>query len=382
MWRLKRVTLVALASSATTIGLAASPGPPAAAGPVKVIFDTDMYGDIDDALALAMLHALQSRGEIELLAVTVSTESAWAARFIDLVNTFYGRPDIPVGVASDGMTVAALNASPYGPYLPSPEGIHYTQHVASLEGKDGALLFPRDDIDGTGSGGAVGVLRRALAAEPDRSVVVICVGYMTNLAQLLESGPDDASQLDGRALVRQKVSLLSAMAGNFATAARGGEGRRTGSPEFNLVLDESAARAVFGKWPAPIVASGSEVGASLLFPQSAIDRYFNYVGHHPIAEAYRYAAAFYRRFSSKPGSAHDHATYDLTSVLYAARPQADYFTLSGAGEVAVGDGGRSLFTPLEGGTRRFLGLPDARRMRALEAMIMLASQPPVSITAR
>ena len=43
-----------------------------AAEPVRVIFDTDMGNDIDDAVALAMLHSFVSRGEAELLAVTVT----------------------------------------------------------------------------------------------------------------------------------------------------------------------------------------------------------------------------------------------------------------------------------------------------------------------
>ena len=43
------------------------------AEPVRVIFDTDMGNDIDDALALAVLHAFESRGEAKLLAVTVLT---------------------------------------------------------------------------------------------------------------------------------------------------------------------------------------------------------------------------------------------------------------------------------------------------------------------
>jgi len=38
-----------------------------------VIFDTDIWSDIDDALALAMLHALHDRHEINLAAVTIST---------------------------------------------------------------------------------------------------------------------------------------------------------------------------------------------------------------------------------------------------------------------------------------------------------------------
>ena len=36
----------------------------ASAGPVRLIFDTDLGNDIDDALALAMIHALVSRGEV------------------------------------------------------------------------------------------------------------------------------------------------------------------------------------------------------------------------------------------------------------------------------------------------------------------------------
>ena len=37
------------------------------AEPVKLIFDTDMGNDVDDALALAMLHSLESRGELSLI---------------------------------------------------------------------------------------------------------------------------------------------------------------------------------------------------------------------------------------------------------------------------------------------------------------------------
>ena len=54
--------------------------------PVSLIFDTDMGNDIDDALALGVIHALQSRGECRLLAVTVSKDNTYSAPFIDLVN--------------------------------------------------------------------------------------------------------------------------------------------------------------------------------------------------------------------------------------------------------------------------------------------------------
>ena len=75
-----------------------------AATPLHVIFDTDMGNDVDDALALAMLHAFASRGEVQLLAVTVSKDNPWAAEYVRLVDEYYGRGTIPVGIVHDGKT--------------------------------------------------------------------------------------------------------------------------------------------------------------------------------------------------------------------------------------------------------------------------------------
>ena len=41
--------------------------------PIKIIFDTDMDSDVDDVGALAMLHAMRTNGEVEILAVMVSS---------------------------------------------------------------------------------------------------------------------------------------------------------------------------------------------------------------------------------------------------------------------------------------------------------------------
>src|SRR5215469_395749 len=73
--------------------------------PINVIFDTDIWSDIDDMMALAMLHTLQDRHEVNLVAVTISTDDPWCASYVDLVNTFYGHPDIPVGIVHDGMSL-------------------------------------------------------------------------------------------------------------------------------------------------------------------------------------------------------------------------------------------------------------------------------------
>jgi purine nucleosidase len=343
-------------------------GHPAAAGAPKVIFDTDMWSDIDDALALAMLHALEDRGEIKLVAVTVNMEEPWCASYVDAVDTFYGRPEIPIGLVRDGKNLEAIRKQFPETIWPVTE---YTRLLAQRKNSDGTLVYPHRLVDGAKAPEAVPVLRRALAAQPDGSVVMIAVGYHTNLARLLDSGADAASPLGGRELVARKVRLLSVMAGNFRDTESDGKMKPKGTPEFNLMVDVPAAQKVFSNWPTPIVDSGFEIGISLLFPAYSIDHDYSYVAHHPIADTYRTYAE-----ETKSQWPHDHPTYDLTAVLYAARPDRDYFSLSQPGKISVLADGGSRFDEVAGGSHRYLILSDGQKARALEAMVMLASEPP------
>lgn len=71
--------------------------------PIPLICDTDMGNDVDDGFALGIIHVLRSRGESELLAVTVTEDHELAEAFVDVLNTFCGRSDVPVGVARNGV---------------------------------------------------------------------------------------------------------------------------------------------------------------------------------------------------------------------------------------------------------------------------------------
>jgi len=232
-----------------------------AAQPVRLIFDTDMGNDVDDALALAVIHALESRGEARLLAVTVSKDNRYAAPYVDLVNTFYGRGDIPVGVVKNGKT---------------PGESAMIRVPAERRRADGSYVYPHKLADGRTAPDAVTVLRRVLAAETHGSVVMVVVGFSTNLARLLDSLPDEFSNLAGAQLVADKVRLLSAMAGRFPI----------GEPEYNVKTDIPSARKVFEEWPSPIVFSGFEIGNELKFPAASIENDFAWVADHPVAEAY------------------------------------------------------------------------------------------------
>ncbi len=312
-----------------------------AQAPPNIIFDTDMGNDVDDALALAMLHAFQSRHEANLIAATVTKDNQWAAPYVDLVDTFYGRPEIPIGTVRNGKT---------------PESSPMIQVPSERRRADGSLVYPHRILDGSQAPEAVSLLRETLAKQADESVVIVQVGFSTNLARLLETKADAASEDDGPTLVRKKVRLLSVMGGNFAD----------GKSEFNLAKDVPGAVKLFHDWPTPIVVSGFEVGAALPFPAQRIEHDFAYVQNHPVAEAYR-------SYMKMP---YDRPTWDLTAVLYAVRPDENYFSLSPPGTITVLPDGSSHFEPSANGSHRYLIIKDEQRARTLEAMIILASEPP------
>ena len=55
---------------------------------------------------------------------------------------------------------------------------------------------------------AVEVYRQVLAEAEDNSVVISAIGFATNIADLLRSGPDDKSPLTGSELVAAKVKTV------------------------------------------------------------------------------------------------------------------------------------------------------------------------------
>jgi inosine-uridine nucleoside N-ribohydrolase len=305
----------------------------ASAQTVPVIFDTDMGNDVDDALALAMLHALESRGECRLLGVTVTKDNPWAPVYVDLVNTFYGRGHIPVGMVKGGVT---------------PESSRMIQVPAERRRADGTLVYPRRLASGAEAVEAVTLLRRLLEAEKDGSVVMVQVGFSTNLARLLDA-PADVD------LVRRKVKLLSVMAGNFVQP----------KAEFNVQKDTASARKLFDRWPGEIVVSGFEIGEAMKFPAARIEKDFAWAADHPVVEAYR-------NYMKMP---YDRQTWDLTAVLYGVRPAGAYFDLSAPGRITSDDTGRTSFHAEAAGKHRYLVLTDAQRARTLECMVGLASQP-------
>jgi inosine-uridine nucleoside N-ribohydrolase len=301
--------------------------PASAATPLHIVFDTDMGNDVDDALALAMLHGFISRGEVKLLAVTVSKDNPWAAEYVQMENEYYGRGGIPVGLVHDGKT---------------KEDGNYVRQVCEMHGRHPGKY--REAVD---------LLRKTLAQEQDGAVSMIQVGFSTNLARLLDSPPDQYSPLSGMDLVKKKVRLLTVMAGNFAADNR----------EYNVFTDIPAANNVFTNWPTPIYFSGFEVGEAVLYPAVSIEN--DFPADNPVGQAYK-------AYMKMP---YDRPSWDLTTVLYDLRPDRGYFDLSPPGKVTVTENGLTHFEPSAQGNRYFLKVSPVQAAMVRDACVWLSSQP-------
>jgi pyrimidine-specific ribonucleoside hydrolase len=194
----------------------------------KIIFDTDLGPDYDDVGALAFLHAMADSGKAEILATVSSNKHELVAPSINVINTYFGRSELPVGAPkTPGVNLGSSQHWADSIVEKYPHSIKSTSEVAD----------------------AVDIYRKTLSNQPDNSVTIVTVGFLTNLNNLLNSKPDNNSLLTGKELVIKKVKRLVSMAGRFP------EGK-----EFNIQMDSSASKFVYENWPGEIIFTGFEIG--------------------------------------------------------------------------------------------------------------------------
>lgn len=253
------------------------------AEPVKIIFDTDMANDCDDAGALAVLHALADLGEAEILAIVTNRKdpSNASAAACSAINTWYGRGDVPIGTDKDGAKTRNAKPSSYAPALRDE--------------------FPHSAKPDDAMPDALAVYRKTLAGQPDQSVVICSVGALSNLEDLLRSAPDDHSPLNGVELIQQKVKHTVVMGGGFP---------RTAVPETNIKLDPASAVTVVNEWPGLIYWQGYEVGAAIINGAELKST----PKENPVRRTYE-LRPFPPGFSIDRGK----PAHDLTAVLFAVR---------------------------------------------------------------
>lgn len=314
--------------------------------PNKIIFETDMGNDIDDVLALAMLYSYMDVGQVELLAISSNKHSSYSIPFIDVMNTWYGYPEIPVGSVV------------YDAEMEKEEHL-YTKSVLEFRNSEN-IFFAGNKTNYDKVPESVSLYRKILAEQQDQSVTIVSVGFSTNLARLLSSSPDQISSLSGKDLVAKKVKLLSLMGGNFVNPK---------FAEYNVVHDIPSAISLFSEWPTEIVVSPFELGNQIHYPSLSIESDFNWIDAHPLVVGYE-------AFSVMP---YDRPTWDLMAVLYAVEGKnSNYFDYSPLGWINVDSNGYTHFAEDPDGNHRYLLLDSSEKKRVADRFVSLVSQKPAN----
>ena len=168
--------------------------------PIRMILDTDFGSSTDDLFALMMLNHYMDDGLVDLKGVVVDREGEKNAALVDVFNTYYGHPDVPIGLERNGVK----NPRCFIPY----------NGICDLKDAQGQPLFMRTQ-DTSNCPEGYKLYRKLLSQAEDKSIVVVAIGFATTLAQLFESDADEYSPLNGTDLFGQKVKSVYIQSGRF-----------------------------------------------------------------------------------------------------------------------------------------------------------------------
>lgn len=285
-----------------------------------VIYDTDIGSSADDLFAMEMLYHYEDEGRCRLLGVMVDREGERNAAFADVMNTYFGHGDVPIGLVRDGIKEPKV-------------WIDYA-HVADTKDGEGQPMFRRTVADYSSLPDGWQLYRRLLAAQPDRSVSIVSVGFVTCLAQLLTSGADEYSSLTGVELVRRKVKCIYLQGGMFGEAEE---------PDFNFAQGITFAKTFFQNWPQEVdmVFSPMETGQDVEYTPEQVIADVSWTDVHPIKQVYM-------QCNCNTGQ----RMWDVMPVVQAVEGDA-LFALSQHGTVRITDQAETIFNPSATGNCRY-----------------------------
>jgi purine nucleosidase len=201
--------------------------------PLKILLDTDIGSDIDDAVCLAYLLAQPACDLVGI--TTVTGEGEQRARLVSALCKAAGR-DVPIFPGAEV------------PFLIPARQTHAPQALA-LGG------WPHDT--GFRQGEAVRFLRDTIRANPG-AITLLTIGPLTNIALLFAIDPEIPALLKN----------LVMMGGHFANRFGG-----WGPLEWNIILDPHAAQRVFQS-PVAIRAVGTEITSQVTMPAQEVRERF------------------------------------------------------------------------------------------------------------
>ena len=200
----------------------------------KFILGTDWWDDCDDAVAIRLLARAHKAKEINLLGIIINACMEHSVTSLEGFLNSDEVYDIPIAID--------LDATDFGGNPP------YQKRLS---------LFAKKYRSNADAENAVKLYRKILA-NTDSQIELIEIGYLQALTALLQSKPDDISDLDGVELLKNKVSKIWMMAGKWDKKPH---------KENNFARNERsrvAANIFCDICPVPITFLGWEVGESVI----------------------------------------------------------------------------------------------------------------------
>lgn len=273
--------------------------------PIKIILDTDMGSDCDDAGAFAVLHRYADLGMAEIIGCIYSSGKVpFGAGIVEAINIYYGRPDIPIG-AYHGVEI----------------GDPVDKMTAEKLARDTAA-FKNSIIFNTDAEEQTRLNRRLLVSNEDHSITYVTIGHTKGLYDLLVSEPDDISPLKGYELVDKKIEKWIAMGGVGAY----NEDQKF-APDWNLFQNGSASYSNYLVENFPRPAYFSDGGSNVMTGKS--------LKYTPSRNIVRTVYRDWLWNMSKKTLDDQRSSWDLIAVYFAVEGLGDYLKDSGNGRMEI-----------------------------------------------
>lgn len=271
----------------------------------EIILDTDLGSDCDDVMALTYLLYAQKFLNASILAVT------------HCLKTPYGIPAVSCIFRKFNEKIPPLGKMEGGADLPDS----YAKKLAEAF----AVSDDYSDVDT-----AVKTMRKALVSAKNKCVIC-AIGQFTNVAALLNSTPDEISDLRGVCLVNEKCEQIIVMGGKFIDETDGSR-----QAEWNIKWDVAAAKTVVELSPVDVSFIPFEVGEKVITGKRAVDKYGD---NNPLTKS----------FTLFTGAVNGRSSWDPITAVYAIEGVKNFLVKSKRGNVTFAEDGATYFNEDEKG---------------------------------
>lgn len=273
-------------------------------GKEKIIIDTDMGADCDDAGALAVAFELEREGKIEILGIIASSKDKYSIGAIDAIATYYGRGTDSLYGANHTIDIGCGDGLRYD----GKNG--YSDDLAIDTNRYGHNIVTKDEV--------VSMRDRyysILSSQPDHSITIVVIGHTGGLYSILKD-PDDRTLFYKKV---KKVCFMTYTGSTWRVDYNLGSHNAFLYTKFVLdTLDSLKIDCYFGCHGSHLVYTGSKLRSK-------------YTIDNPVKKAYDIIL----------GYTPERPSWDQLVVLFAALGDNEWFKIENFGKLEYDSQGRT-----------------------------------------